>query len=67
MHTQGHSAGDGLHGARRQQYRVWDSAKKQQGRHILGVDSYPEVQTEFGAVPGLKSSDRLAARHRVTH
>ena len=67
MHIHGHSAGDGRHGARRQQYRVRDTAQKQQGRHVLAIDSNAEMQTGFGTVAGLESSDRLTARHRVAH
>jgi hypothetical protein len=64
MRIQGHSADDGRHGARRQQYRVREAAEEQHGRHILAVDSHAEVQAEFGAVTGIHGSDQLSARHR---
>jgi hypothetical protein len=55
----------GRHGTGRQQYRVRDSAEEQHGRHILPVNAYSEMQTDFDAVTGLESSDQLSARHRV--
>jgi hypothetical protein len=67
MRIQGHSAAGGRHGTGRQQDRMRDTAQKQQGRHILAVDSHPEMQTEFDAVTRLERSDVLSARHRFAY
>jgi hypothetical protein len=67
MRIQGHSAAGGRHGTGRQQDRMRDAAKKQQGRHVLPVDAHPEVQAGFGAVPGFERADQLSARHRFAY
>jgi hypothetical protein len=69
MRIPGHSSAGGRHGAGRygagrQQDRVRDATQKQEGRHILPVDSHSEVQAEFGTVTGTDGSNRLTARHR---
>jgi hypothetical protein len=67
MRIQGHSAAGGRHGSSRQQDRVRDAAKEQQGRHILSVDSDSEVQAQLRAVTAFDGSDQLSARHRVAY
>jgi hypothetical protein len=67
MHIQGHSAAGGRHGTGRQQDRMRETAKEQQGRHVLPVNSNPEVQAEFDAVTGLQRSNRLPARHSFAY
>jgi hypothetical protein len=67
MRIQGHSSEGGRHGASGQQHRVRDSAKEQQGRHILPVNAHSEMQAELGTVTGLENSNGLAARHRLAY
>jgi hypothetical protein len=64
MRIQGHSADDGRHAARRQQYRMRDTTEEQHGRHILSVHAHAEMEAQFGAVAALERSDHLSARHR---
>lgn len=66
MHIHGHSTAEGRHAARRQQYRVWDAAQKEHGRHIPAVNANAEMQAGFGAVAGFEGSNQLAARHRFS-
>jgi hypothetical protein len=72
MRIQGHSSEGGRHGAGRfsagrQQDRVRDSAKEQQGRHILAVNAHSEMEAELGAVTGFENSNGLPARHRLAY
>ncbi len=63
MRIQGHSATDGRHSAGWQKDRMRDAPQKEQGRHILAIDSRSEMQAKYSAVTGRHRSDRLAARH----
>jgi hypothetical protein len=65
MHTPGHSALGGQHSTRREQYRMRDTAQKQQRRHIPSIDAHSEVQAQPGAVTGSGDADQLPPRHRL--
>jgi hypothetical protein len=77
MRIQGHSTTGGRHGAGRfsagqysagrQQDGVRDSAKEQQGRHILPVNPHSEMQADLGTMTGFENSEGLPARHRLAY